>query len=149
MFRIPLYACRYNTKSHAARLLCVSAAEENRPDVSDDAAEPTAVRGRGLRHRGGRQVLRVRVGRGQPGADRVRRGPVVGLPGNAAHGGVVRVHETGRAVRGAGPGRLRRGGADRHVPVRRPGVHHTHRVPAQRGRRQDIRLGRQTGNVGK
>lgn len=50
-------------------IIGVSAVGEDRLDVPDDADEPTPVPGRGLR-RNGRQVLRIRDGRGQPGGDR-------------------------------------------------------------------------------
>jgi len=60
--------------------------------VSDDADEPTPVSGGGLR-RYGRQVLRVRVGRGQSGGGRIRLGRVEGVASVVAQGDRGGVHE--------------------------------------------------------
>lgn len=95
-------------------------------------------------------MLRVRDGRGQPGGDRVRRGRVEGCASGVAQGDRGGVHQARRAVRGARPGRVRRrrGGADRHVPVGRQGVHGPDRVSAPRFCRKSDGLGRQTGQNG-
>lgn len=116
--------------------------------MPDDADEPAPVSGGGLRP-GGRQVLRVRVGRGQPGGDRVRRGRVQGLAVGAAggdRGGLL--HQARRAVRGAGPDGRRRRRARRHVPVGHQGVRDPRGAPAQGLAGKSVRLGRQTGQNG-
>jgi len=126
-----------------------TAFQKNRLDVLDDADESSPEFGCGLR-RDERQVLRVRVRRGQPRSDSVRRSRIKGIASGVAQGDRGRMYEARRALCGACPGRVRRRrrGADCHVPVGCQGVHGQDRIPASRFCGQSDRFGRQTGQNG-
>lgn len=80
-----------------------TALQKNRLDVLDDADESSPEFGCGLR-RDERQVLRVRVRRGQSRTNRVRRSRIKGIASGVAQGDRGRMYEARCAVCGACPG---------------------------------------------